>query len=583
MPYTLELYFTGMCLFVPDEEGSTCTVVLVAAGDPDTAFSDLAQGDRPSKHRPYLTFPIENRAVATTEPAELVPDSLGSTLLRYNLEGADLQLSAGEGQLSLEAPVDGFPALSFPNAMNEAAFEWVVGIDSATGPERCKIKDSVLANVMPTDLVTTRLTINSGRLGTSRVSVDNSGFPLMFRFSEPNTVPSPAAEARALADFVVLRVENLDSEVLFKFRTGNSFRAIALKATKNGEIIRASLTNFDIDPTAVDCNNTEPVRDFLWYRQLLDDPTAFRIPWPEVVTSIEHTPSCSCCPPCRTCPPSTRSASSEELQTLAVSTHTAGLDELRSLWKDNGGTDELFDSVASSDFLLHRFELLLLGGALVSKDRPYPECVAIGDSQYWGSGIVVHPRAVLTASHGVGRKQPKDLRVGVQSSPLGVFTTYEVASVEYPDGYPREHHCSDLALLILKDSNLPNLPPPIPFPGVTQLGRATVVGYGENPVNKLNFGLKHEGEIDIINVAYQRPIGTFSCPNFEMLGKKVKANPCIGDSGGPLYFEPTGYPSRELVGIVSRPTNPRARCAGETVFTRVDGYMTWIDRVLKAL
>ncbi len=60
--------------------------------------------------------------------------------------------------------------------------------------------------------------------------------------------------------------------------------------------------------------------------------------------------------------------------------------------------------------------------------------------------------------------------------------------------------------------------------------------------------------------------------------------PCHGDSGGPAYVQINGQ--RYVAGTTSRAdrkTDPLGQCIGDTVYTKVQPYLTWIANSMKSL
>jgi hypothetical protein len=77
-------------------------------------------------------------------------------------------------------------------------------------------------------------------------------------------------------------------------------------------------------------------------------------------------------------------------------------------------------------------------------------------------------------------------------------------------------------------------------------------------------------------------------PNFSksemMIDSGNGKGPCHGDSGGPAYVSVNG--KRYVAGTTSRAdnkTDPKGLCVGDTVFTKVQPYATWIKGSMKAL
>ena len=195
------------------------------------------------------------------------------------------------------------------------------------------------------------------------------------------------------------------------------------------------------------------------------------------------------------------------------------------------------------------------------------------------SGILVSPRAVLTARHCLPATR-------VVADVGGMRTTFAVVEAKTPD-----NGLVDLALLRLERAveGVPirrrrresdTLPPQ---------GAFRFVGFGaRNSAGTGQFGQR--ASIDLPASGWGcagRRIGYSGCrPEWEMVVPgSLGRDSCSGDSGGPLLelFGDGAKCGWRLVGVTSRSVNnARTRCGSGGVYTRVDRFAVWVDGWLRS-
>jgi secreted trypsin-like serine protease len=206
------------------------------------------------------------------------------------------------------------------------------------------------------------------------------------------------------------------------------------------------------------------------------------------------------------------------------------------------------------------------------------------------SGVLITPRAVLTAAHCVRapsgkRRRVRTVRIG---NPRGRTVRARVASVHVPPGYdPRRPHAGhDLAVLILKRAVTGRKPIRIARPGddpKRQGTKLTIAGFG---VGRTRRGrLTRAGKLREIVQEYL-PYACFRGPVKKMAKTRFcSAYPgravCPGDSGAPATLRRPGKPEI-VVGIVSVALDLKVCSRSATTATRVSAFSAWIDKVTGA-
>ena len=246
----------------------------------------------------------------------------------------------------------------------------------------------------------------------------------------------------------------------------------------------------------------------------------------------------------------------------------------------------------------------IVGGPLIQPTftDTFPECCVIGTIEAGmrvfqggetvsGSGVLIHPRMVLTAAH-IERAKVVALNVLDIESPTQNTEFIEARRIPYPD--PRH----DLALLILHEK-AKTLPQKLATSEqINQAKEITIVGFGtEKKSGSGTFGKKRIGEKVTIR-SLERANGNNESPDLgQLLGYNLKfeftawgsdpfVSNCEGDSGGPAYIiTPEG--NKFITGITKGyllpdPLNPFApKCGKGGVYTRVDKHLEWIKKVAK--
>lgn len=234
---------------------------------------------------------------------------------------------------------------------------------------------------------------------------------------------------------------------------------------------------------------------------------------------------------------------------------------------------------------------------LCSRNPAFEDVVAVGHAGRWRcSGVLVHPRAVLTARHCL----PADAVL------IGTSVAAPRAKVAVRSAKPHPQADVDVALLELEESlEIPLHPRRSPGDSSTPLSLLSHVGFGSpSPNSPTGFGQQRELILDAKGwgCSAEQSLRIGCEPRHEMA---VTGSPgrdtCSGDSGGALFEitpattacitsrycqSPEDFPSfgtgRRLLGVTSRSFKGSAiRCGQGGVYTRVDAVSPWLDTQLK--
>jgi secreted trypsin-like serine protease len=237
----------------------------------------------------------------------------------------------------------------------------------------------------------------------------------------------------------------------------------------------------------------------------------------------------------------------------------------------------------------------IVGGVPV--DNEHPDCCLIGQTfpngttGWFCTGVLIHPRVVLTAGH---CHVPPELRVNTvalgadDQNRLGNAEVLSVRRVVVHPVFRQTDLHSDMAVLILRREASTE---PVPIATSAEIHAAAetlLVGFGNDDFNSTRgFGRKRKVEVDMVAVrrtpgddldAQENRFGFESDLEFVAGGEGFDS--CNGDSGGPAYISVEGR--KKLAGLTSRPTADATRLCGDGgIYTRVDQHMDFVADVAR--
>jgi secreted trypsin-like serine protease len=240
--------------------------------------------------------------------------------------------------------------------------------------------------------------------------------------------------------------------------------------------------------------------------------------------------------------------------------------------------------------------LIRIVGGSETEPGEYPDCCLIGrrfsnGTQSWFcTGVLVHPRVVLTAGHCQDPTFPINIVAlkAVNQAALRDAEIIGVRRVVVNPGYPQRMG-NDISVLILRRTATVAPTPIASTADIAAAEKTTLVGFGNNDIlSTKGFGIQRQVVVDITNV--RRAAGDDLDEDEETLGFESDLefvaggagyDSCNGDSGGPAYILVGAQ--RKVAGLTSRATEgATAPCGEGGIYTRVDTQREFINAVMRA-
>lgn len=236
-------------------------------------------------------------------------------------------------------------------------------------------------------------------------------------------------------------------------------------------------------------------------------------------------------------------------------------------------------------------------GGVPTEPSEFPECCLVGRSfsngvERWGcTGVLVHPRVVLTAAHCHQPPDPIADVVALNTNDMDRMNQdSEIVSVRRSVSHPNytRNGPNDICVLILRR---PAVTLPVQLASTAEIAAAsntTLVGFGnDDPASTRGFGLQRKVTVDFVSLrrsstddldADEERFRFESDLEFVAGGEGFDS--CNGDSGGPAYVMAGG--TRRVAGLTSRATRiATVPCGQGGIYTRVDSNIDFVQRVMR--
>ena len=239
----------------------------------------------------------------------------------------------------------------------------------------------------------------------------------------------------------------------------------------------------------------------------------------------------------------------------------------------------------------------IVGGHTVTSDE-YPDCCLVGRQNANGtfgwfcSGVLVHPRIVLTAGHCLVSGHVAN-SVALRAKDQTDLTEAEIIPIQTMVAHPlyvQSHQFHDISVIVLRKEA--KEVKPVEIAAASELDMAektTLVGFGNNDkLSTRGFGLKRKVTVPTTEIrrspgaklgSVEHTLGFDGTCEFVAGGDGYDS--CNGDSGGPAYIDVNG--SIKVAGLTSRSvegaTDP---CGDGGIYSRIDENLTFVRETAAA-
>lgn len=294
MTFLVRILFSGLMAFVPSEDGTDLTVLLLNV---DSAYHH-SDGSTLAQHKPLLLAragnctgdcPTDNQDIAeylyadkTTQQALSSYASAVSGGGGWLLSGTDIEFRKGssadpalpelEFQTGVRATVNGNPAVIPASSSEREDYSWIANLKQLC-PSTCTLNSDVFSSAPP-NLIAARLHIRNGKVYTYSVArIGSDVTPVNFKRLDGTGSASSYTQAVASWVGADIEVEGDSIEIAESAFSGSSARTMTLEPDENGnvEVAVINLPPF-VPPSTTDNESPQVGKHFELYYDLLDNP-----------------------------------------------------------------------------------------------------------------------------------------------------------------------------------------------------------------------------------------------------------------------------------------------------------------------
>ncbi|MEA2237596.1 MAG: hypothetical protein QOC81_2320 [Thermoanaerobaculia bacterium] len=290
--FILKIFFSGLMVFTPSQDGHEMTVLLLAAGH----SHHLSDGSALQRHKPLLIAragscsgdcPTRDSGVAqfvyADQSLSTAQDSLEAATEgggAWALSGSDISLQKASGSdpdlpaLSVTSTARASSTLIPSTSSEREDISWIADLKQVC-PSGCTLDSSVLASVPPSTIVA-RFHLRSGRAFTHSITRIGANVTPV-HFSRLDGSGSASAYTQAIASWVGAEVEISGSgiEIVESKFNGDPGRSMTLTPDTNNSMEIAVLNLPPFVPPASANNDAPQVgKHFEAYYDLMANPPA---------------------------------------------------------------------------------------------------------------------------------------------------------------------------------------------------------------------------------------------------------------------------------------------------------------------
>lgn len=284
-PFILRILFTGLMAFIPNENGTEVTVLLLNADHYHTSDGAAMPAHRQVLYaRPggcsgdCVDDDAEIAAFSFRDQSSSVAlDSLGYALgdgSAWDISGSDIGVQGSNlPALNIVDGVRGTDIIPTTSAQRRD-FSWIADLSELCG-SGCTL-DSDLFDAVPPSIVAARFTIDSGDLSTYSVArLGSDVTPVQFK--RLDGTGSASAYVQAVASWVGVDIEVPASsvQIVETKHDSSTGRTMTLTPDSNG-LVEVAVVNLppSIPPSSSTNNAPQVGKHFEMYYELLDNPPA---------------------------------------------------------------------------------------------------------------------------------------------------------------------------------------------------------------------------------------------------------------------------------------------------------------------